>query len=215
MLIITGQLAPGSRVTEPDLTGRLGVSRTPVREALNRLERDGFVVARPRNGFSIMTIDVVTVEEAFDMRALLEIEATRLTARGITDQGRAMLRSLIAECDALAVVSERTLREDLRELQIGIDLHRVIARLSGNRLLANILDGILDRCQAYVWLDVTGHNNFASAREEHREIVEAICRSDEKASVELTRKHILEAREGILNILRRRRSLHDILSDPA
>jgi DNA-binding GntR family transcriptional regulator len=115
----------------------------------------------------------------------------------------------------LAALSERTLRDDLRELQIGIDLHRVIAKLGGNTLLANVLNGILDRCQAYVWLDVTGQDNFAVAREEHKGIVDAICRGDKERAVELTREHISDARESILTVLRKRRSVQDILSNPS
>jgi DNA-binding GntR family transcriptional regulator len=212
MLIVTGQLAPGSRVTEADLADRLEVSRTPVREALSRLERDGFVLPRPRNGYSIMQIDIDAVNEAFDVRNLLEAEATRLATRTINVTGCAALRAIIEECDALAALSERSLQDDLREMQIGIDLHRIIAELSGNRLLCDLLGGILDRCQAYVWLDVTSLNSFAAAREEHRNIVEAICRGDEDTAVALTRRHVSEARENILSVLRLRRGVHDLMS---
>lgn len=212
MLIVTGQLSPGSRVTEADLAERLDVSRTPVREALSRLERDGFVLPRPRNGYSIMQIDVETVNEAFDVRDLLEAEAARLAARNIDDAGRAALRAIIAECDMLAALSERTLQDDLREMQIGIDLHRIIAEHAGNKLLSDLLGVLLDRCQAYVWLDVTNLNSFAAAREEHREIVEAICRGDEETAVTLTRSHVSGARANVLSVLRLRRGVHDIMS---
>ncbi|NIZ14060.1 GntR family transcriptional regulator [Phaeobacter sp. HF9A] len=212
MMIVTGQLSPGSRVTEADLAERLEVSRTPVREALSRLERDGFILPRPRNGYCIMEIDFEPVNEAFDVRDLLEVEAARLAARHIDDGGRAALRAMIAECDDLAALSERSMAEDLREMQIGIDLHRVIAEHAGNTLLANMLGGLLDRCQAYVWLDVSNLDSFAVAREEHREIVEAICRGDEETAVALTRIHISDARENILSVLRRRLGVRSILS---
>ncbi|MFD1510171.1 GntR family transcriptional regulator [Lacimonas salitolerans] len=212
MLIVTGQLPPGSRVTEADLASTLNVSRTPVREALSRLERDGFVLPRPRNGYAVMQIDVDTVNEAFDVRDLLETQATRLATRRVNAAGRAALETIIAECDALAALPDRGLQEDLREMQIGIDLHRVIAELSGNRLLYSLLDGVLDRCQAYVWLDVTNLNTFGAAREDHREIVNAICRGDEETAVTLTRRHIAQARDNVLSVLRLRRGVRDIMA---
>ncbi|MDD7972930.1 GntR family transcriptional regulator [Roseinatronobacter alkalisoli] len=212
MLIITGQLSPGSRVSEADLANRLEVSRTPVREALSRLEHDGFVLPRPRNGYSVMRIDIDTVNEAYDVRDVLEAEATKLATKAIDDAGRAELRAIIDECDRLAALPDRTMQDDLREMQIGIDLHRIIARHSGNSLLCSLLDGVLDRCQAYVWLDVTNLNSFAAARDDHRAIVDAVCRGDVDAAVELTCRHMSEARENVLSVVRLRRSFHDIMS---
>ncbi|NIZ13025.1 GntR family transcriptional regulator [Phaeobacter sp. HF9A] len=207
-LIVTGQLPHGSRVAEADLAERLKVSRTPVREALNRLERDGFVLPRPRSGYSVMTIDMETVNEAFDVRDLLESETTRLACRAIDDSGRAALNAIIDECDRLAALPDRSIEDDLREMQIGIDLHRVIADLGGNRLLCDLLDGILDRCQAYIWLDVSHMDTFGDARDEHRVIVEAICRGDEENAIALTRRHVEDSRENILTVLRRRQGIH-------
>ncbi|WP_375259195.1 GntR family transcriptional regulator [Citreimonas sp.] len=212
MLIVTGQLPPGSRVTEADLTQRLKVSRTPIREALSRLETDGFVQPRSKNGYSVMRIDTATVNEAFDVRDLLESEATRLATRCIDDAGRAELHMILDECDALAALENRTMRDALREMQIGIDLHRIIARLSGNRLLYNLLDGVLDRCQAYVWLDVSRLDSFPAARKEHREIVTALCAGDEESAVAFTRSHIAAARRNILGVLEMRKGVEELVS---
>lgn len=211
MLIITGQLAPGSRVTEGDLANLLKVSRTPIREALSRLDRDGFVLPRTRNGYSVMPIDADSVNEAFDVRDLLEVQTTRLTVRRIDDKGCQLLRDMIRECDNLANISGRCFEDDVREMQIGIDLHRAIASMCGNGLLSGMLDGVLDRCQAYVWLDLSNLNSFAAARNSHREIVEAICSQSEDNAVELTRRHISSARENILSVLRQRQHIQNLM----
>ncbi|MBK0328029.1 GntR family transcriptional regulator [Rhodobacteraceae bacterium F11138] len=211
-LIITGQLAPGSRVTEAELTERIEVSRTPVREALSRLEQEGFVHPRQRNGYAVMQIDVTTVSDVFELREILETEATKMAVARVDDAGRARLRGIVDECDEIAARSDRSVEDELREIQIGIDLHRLIAELSGNSLLQDVLGGVLDRCQAYVWLEVSNLKNLPVAREEHRRIVSAICTGDSGAAVSLTRSHILEARANVLSLLRLREDVKDFMS---
>ena len=79
-LIITGQIPPGGRVTENEIAERLKVSRTPVREAFNRLERDGLVIGRPRQGYVVAEFNLTMFREAFDIRELLDGRATELAA---------------------------------------------------------------------------------------------------------------------------------------
>ena len=150
-MIVTGQIPPGSRVTENDIAVKLNVSRTPVREAFNRLERDGLVTGRPRQGYVVTEFDINMFREAFDIRELLDGHATELAAVAATEQDKARLRAMLAECERLAAIPERTNREKFQELEVGIDLHRVIAEISGNVMLHNMLCGILDKCQHYVW----------------------------------------------------------------
>ncbi|WP_292274125.1 GntR family transcriptional regulator, partial [Mesorhizobium sp.] len=83
-LIITGQIPPGGRVTENEIAERLKVSRTPVREAFNRLERDGLVIGRPRQGYIVAEFNLTMFREAFDIRELLDGRATELAAANAT-----------------------------------------------------------------------------------------------------------------------------------
>lgn len=207
-MIVTGQLAPGARVTEIDLCEKLGVSRTPVREALNRLERDGLVVGRPRNGYAIMSFDAKLLQEAFELREVLEAFAATLAIARLTEADRAGLRAMIAECDRLATLPDRDSRHSFAELQIGIDLHRTIAELSGNTVLCDVLNSILDKCQIYVWMELTRLNDWEDARQEHRLIVEAICTGDVPAATASLQQHIRQSRLNILELLRMRNDLH-------
>src|SRR3954451_6049352 len=103
-MIVTGQLPPGARVTEAELAARLNVSRTPVREALNRLEQDGLVTGRPRQGYNVSEFDLQMFREAFEIREVLDAYATELATGKITEQEKQQLREMIRECDRLAAV---------------------------------------------------------------------------------------------------------------
>ncbi|WP_421913198.1 GntR family transcriptional regulator [Mesorhizobium sp.] len=200
-IIVTGQLPPGSRVTENDLAVKLKVSRTPVREALNRLEQDGLVIGRPRQGYVVTEFDIHMFREAFEIRELLDGYATELATANITAEDKERLREMVRECERLAALPDRKAEDMFQELQIGMDIHRTIAGISGNVMLCGMLNGILDKCQHYVWMELLRLDEWKVARDEHYAIVEAICAGDAARAVELTREHIRGSRDNILRLL--------------
>ncbi|MBN9235513.1 MULTISPECIES: GntR family transcriptional regulator [Phyllobacteriaceae] len=200
-MIVTGQVPPGSRVTESDIAAKLKVSRTPVREAFNRLERDGLVTGRPRQGYAVTEFDINMFREAFDIRELLDGHATELAAVAATVQDKARLRAMLAEAEQLAAIPDRTTQEKFQELEVGIDLHRVIAEISGNVMLHEMLCGILDKCQHYIWTELLWLDEWKIARDEHAEIVEAICAGNSERAGALARAHVRGSRESILRLL--------------
>ena len=200
-MIVTGQLPPGARVTENDLAIRLKVSRTPVREALNRLEQDGLVVGRPRQGYLVKEFDIHMFREAFEIRELLDGYATELATAKVTAADKERLRQMVRECERLAALPTRSSDDMFQELQIGMDIHRTIAQISGNVMLSGLLNGILDKCQHYVWMELLRLDEWGIARDEHFEIVEAICAGDAARAVDLTRAHIRGSRNNILRLL--------------
>lgn len=207
-MIVTGQLAPGRRVTELDLAEQLQVSRTPVREALNRLQRDGLVVERPRTGFAVVQFDETMLREVFDLRLELDSYATRLAVLRITDEQVMSLTEILDKCDELAR-TDPSPRGRLEEMELGMELHRQIARISGNSLLAELLDGLLVKCQVYVWMELTQLDEFHAARADHRMIVEAIAARDADQACEHSRSHIRQSRDGILGLLQMKRDMRD------
>jgi DNA-binding GntR family transcriptional regulator len=212
-MIITGQLPPGSRLTEIELAEKLSVSRTPIREALNRLERDGLVVSRIRHGFAVKEFDVNMFREAFAVREALDACATQLACANITSAGRQRLRALVKEGEDLAKRPNRRREHMFKELQVGMDIHRTIAELSGNAMLSDMINGILDKCLHYVWMELLWLDQWQEARTEHSLIVEAICAGDAAQACELTRHHIRGSSANASNLLETRVELQVYLSN--
>ena len=162
-LIITGVLAPGVRLVESDLAQTLGVSRGPIREALQLLQRDGFVDLRARQGAFVHLPTLKEIEDFFDIRRALEAESARLAARRATPEDAARLRSVV---DAgLALLDEG-------KDPSGVGMHQTITKVADNPVLAQMLGTLEQRTNWYrrpfeVSLRIR-------AWEEHEAIVEAI-----------------------------------------
>lgn len=211
-MIITGQLPPGSRLTEIDLAEKLSVSRTPIREALNRLERDGLVVSRLRHGYAVKEFDLNMFREAFAVREALDAYATELACANITADGKRRLRALVKECEDLAKLPNRKREHMFKELQVGMDIHRTIAELSGNAMLAEMINGILDKCLHYVWMELLWLDEWQEARTEHSQIVEAICAGNAARACALSRRHIRESSANASKLLETKVELQAYLS---
>src|SRR5262249_20820658 len=153
-MVQTGVLQPGSRLTELDLAARLKVSRTPLRESLNRLERDGLVTNKPRHGYFVTMVDVQALEHAFGVREVLDGHAAQLAAEGIGPEDKKRLRALVRRCDAMARRKSRPMEDLIEEMRFGFEIHRIIAQVSGNDFLAELLFKIYDKFQHFVWIEL-------------------------------------------------------------
>src|SRR4026207_1226839 len=114
-MIITGQLPPGARVLVEDLAVKLNISRTPVREALNQLERDGLVMERPRQGYAVKEFDITMFRESFEVRELLDGHATELATSRLTSAVKQRLNGMIAECERLAALPNQSQQDKFSE----------------------------------------------------------------------------------------------------
>lgn len=181
-LIISGVLAPGQRLTEGDLAERLGVSRNPVREALNGLSRAGWVELRPRQGAYVRRRTAREGDEFYHVRQLLEIESARLAADRADEDGVAGLRGLLAEgWDALEH------KDDERLLSLNSRFHAAVVELSGNSVLAETL-GLLDkRLRWYFKPVVVGR--APDSWQEHTDLVETIAAHNVDHAAEVMRLH--------------------------
>jgi DNA-binding GntR family transcriptional regulator len=201
-MILIGELQPGSRLTESDLAARLRVSRTPLREALNRLERDGLVTNRPRQGCFVTVFDLKTLEDALDVREVLDGYAARQAAALIGAEDKRRLQALVQRCEALAAMEPRTMEDMIEEMQLGLEVHLVIARVTGNELLRETLSRILDKYQHFIWMELLSLDEWAVARREHAEIVDAICAGDGERAADVATRHVRVSRDNIIRLLR-------------
>ena len=192
-LIIKQVLPPGTRLVEGDLAQTLGVSRGPIREALQRLAQDGFVELRPRQGAFVHTPTMDEIDQFYDVRRVLEAEAARLAALKITPEGAARLRRCVAAAnEALANNQDPATAVE--------DLHKIITSIGSNQLLTQILELLSKRSDWYMAPFEPRRRQKAWA--EHAVMVEAIAiGAAEKAAAAMT-AHIDGAR-------RQYKELHD------
>lgn len=183
-LIIAGALAPGSRLVEGDLAGRFGVSRGPVREALQVLARDGFVELRPRHGAFVHEPTSDEINDFFDVRRALESEAARLAARKRDDAAAQRLRE-IYEAGSQSVASGAAPATHV--------FHEAIVDMADNKLLRQMLDVLHKRTNWYL-------RPFESDSRQkqwggHGPIVEAVVAGEADAAAAAMAEHIETSRE--------------------
>lgn len=189
-LILVGKVLPGDPLRERDLAAKLDVSRTPLREALSRLEREGLAVTIPNKGFRVAEINPEMAAELFDIRLMLDPHAARYAARNISDKGSRELKELMARLDKMAERDEPTTDELFEETQAGLQIHYIIARESGQAYLNEVLSNMYGRLSLIIWVDVLWVDQWYMTRAEHHEIVDAVIAGDEERAAEAAQKHV-------------------------
>ena len=183
-LIVGGELPPGQHMVETDLARQLGVSRQPIREALHRMEAEGWVDLRPSQGAFVHVPTDSEVDELLDVRALLEAETARLAAaaRGSTPAQLARLREICRDGEAAAEADDFS-----AAVAANNAFHAEVAAVGGNAMLAELADIVGRRVQWYYRMVAPerGHGSWA----EHAEIIEAIESGDADQAQALARKH--------------------------
>jgi DNA-binding GntR family transcriptional regulator len=182
--ILTGRLSPGQPLVETELAAQLGVSKTPVREALKTLSGAGLVTMSPYKGASVRTVDDALAHSVYDIRLLLEPEAVRRSAsRG--GAGRVSWESAQAALDAADRAADRADRQ-----QANREFHRALYTDCGNELMLSILDGLRDQTALVSTAVWTRNATWEQEAAEHRAILAAIRagRADDAAA--LLEEHI-------------------------
>jgi DNA-binding GntR family transcriptional regulator len=184
-LIVTLDLPPGAVVSEADLMVRLGLGRTPIREALRALARERLVEVYPRRGMFVAGVDARDLAALSEARAMLEPAAARLAAGRLTDADRARIDELLSELDSLGA------EPDEREL-IALDqkLHRFIYSASRNRFLESALEEHYNHALRIWFLALDRLDHLGDAVREHRDILEAIRRGDAEQAAATMAAHI-------------------------
>ena len=187
-LIASGRLSPGDRLNEAALSAELGVSRSPIREALRELEQAGLVVSYPNRGCFVADLTAADVEEVVLLRAWLEGLAARLAADRVNRRDLAELESTI---ETMARIGRDPAPETQAFVEADAAFHSAVIRLSGHRRLAAIWSGI----DPLVWLIRTRHDPRVSDQAEalvaeHRELLAAL-RAGPDAAEAAARYHVV------------------------
>ncbi|MFH9087273.1 GntR family transcriptional regulator [Streptomyces sp. Ru62] len=188
-LITTRALQPGQHLVESELAGHLGVSRQPVREALQRLNTEGWVDLRPAQGAFVHEPTEEEADQLLTVRTLLEAEAARLAAAHADSAGITVLEELCAEGEAAVAA------EDVdRAVALNAAFHAKVMELAGNTVLAGLAAQV-DRRVRWYYTPVARQRGRQSWRE-HRELITAIAARDEQRATRLMRAHTEHTRRS-------------------
>ncbi len=182
----------GSQLVEVALAQQLGVSRTPVRSAIKRLEAEGLVNSIPNRGAFVITPTQKEIEETFLVRAQLEIMATRLASSHITAKQIEELRNLINL--ETKVFDESNLDE---YYAANDNLHLKIAELSGNRVLYSYIKELLDKTRIFLILYDPFYKLEYRPTSEHEAIIDALAAGDEELASTAVEAHISSSINGL------------------
>jgi len=194
-LIVSLQLPPGSAIREPELTARLGIGRTPVREALRRLALERLVEVYPRRGMFVTTVDVRDLVRLCEVRAVLEPEAARLAAERATRSDLEGINALIDELLSLRRRDDRVL------IELDERIHRTIYRTSHNQLLEETLEWYYTHALRIWMLALDRTRDLQSAVLEHHELLAAIARGKGEQAAELMRAHVEHFEQAMREVL--------------
>jgi DNA-binding GntR family transcriptional regulator len=196
LMAVTYALKPGARLNEIELAKGLAVSRTPVREALNRLVTEGFLTSAPNRGFYCRPLDARQVYDLYELRCALEVAMLPLACERAGADELAALRQF-----ALESRDEETDTHALRCLKLDERFHETLAELSHNEEFVRTLRNINGRIHFVRWIDMQqGRRRHTQA--EHLAIVEALCARDAAAAASLLRRHIARRLDQIIDVIK-------------
>jgi DNA-binding GntR family transcriptional regulator len=189
-LIVSLQLRPEAVIDERELIERLGIGRTPVREALRRLAHEQLVEVYPRRGMFVSGVDVRDLAHISEVRQALEPEAARLGAERATDADRAELDALLAELDGGE-------RDDRELMALDERIHRAVYRCAHNDLLEATLEQYYVLALRIWAIALDREHGLKDAVQEHRALLEAIRDGDASRAEQTMKDHVARFESAI------------------
>jgi DNA-binding GntR family transcriptional regulator len=196
--ILACRLQPGQSVAQSKLAEKYRLGLVPVREALQRLEHEGFVQPFPRFGYIITPITISDVLESFELRMMLEPATVRLAA----------VRASEEELGALAKSTEfgYSFGDDLSYtefLRRNAEFHGRIAALTGNQLLVDTISRLMDRLTRLLHLGLGLSDGSSDVQTEHKQLAEALCDRNADVAEEIIKGQIARSEERVLSVVSR------------
>jgi DNA-binding GntR family transcriptional regulator len=188
---------PGQRLPEGSVAERYGVSRTPVREALRRLEQEGLVVYVPQHGYSARNLNLRDLNELYQVRVLLEEWATGLAAKAARNRAEGTI-----ELEELRETWEQRVREtptlgDPDLIYADEAFHETIARVCGNRYLLSLLRSINERIRIIRNFDLRSQERIAATYEEHVRVIRHVTEGEIEEAERTMREHIQNSQRHV------------------
>jgi len=194
--IRSGVLKPGERIMEIQLAEELGVSRTPVREAIRKLELEGYVVMMPRRGTYVASMSIRDINEIFEIRTALESLSNGLAADHITDDELEHLQRL------LVIIGGYIKEGNIEKIvETDIEFHDLLYHAARNERLVGIISNLRDQLTRFRTLSMSYPGRLEETLEEHRLIVDAIADGDRKAASRAAERHMENSEKTLLKAM--------------
>lgn len=195
--ILKGELKPGERLMEIQLAERLGVSRTPIREAIRKLELEGLVLTIPRRGAEVAKMTEKNMREVLVVRKALEVLAVEIACDVITP-------TQIVELKEVARAFERSMdTKDLKKIaEADVRFHDVLYQSTGNTRLLQILNNLREQIYRYRIEYLKEESTYPSLLQEHEALIQGLKNKDKAYVKEIMEKHIENQERTVINIIR-------------
>ena len=194
--ILTGELKPGERLMEIHLAERLGVSRTPIREAIRKLELEGLVIMIPRRGAEVARITEKHLRDVLEVRRAVDALAVELACERISDSDKVALKKA---CDAF----EGAIRsKEVRQIaSCDVELHDIIVKATGNEKLVQLVANLSEQMYRYRFEYIKDETVHQQLINEHKIIYESIINGDKDTAAKTVKMHIDNQEESIIHQL--------------
>lgn len=194
--ILKGDLKPGERLMELQLAAKLGVSRTPIREAIRMLEQEGLAVTMPRKGAEVAKMTLKDMEDVLEIRESLDELAVRIACEKITEE---QLKRLIAVKETFET-STRT--GDVTKIaEADVSFHDVIYEATGNPKLVTLLNNLREQVYRYRVEYIKDPKNYPILIAEHEAIVEALKNRDKMVAVLAMHEHVANQAAAVKSVI--------------
>ena len=204
--ILTGEIVSQTRLMEIDLSEKMNVSRTPIREAIKRLADDGLVKVEPRRGAYVANISIKDMLDVFEVREDMEGFVAKLAAQRITDEEKVRLREIAAEYEAAIA------KADDKENIIALDekFHNFIVKCSGNETLSELVNYVQELSLRFRYLYYDDFSLYESTAEQHNRIMEAINAGREREARIEADAHVKALKEFVFALGKKMETMGDI-----
>ena len=183
--ILKGELKPGERLMELQLAAKLGVSRTPIREAIRMLEQEGLAVTIPRKGAEVAKMTEKDMEDVLQIREALDELAAKIACEQISEE---QLEELVA---TMHEFEESTKTDNVKKIaEADVKFHDIIYQSTGNPNLVNMLNNLREQMYRYRVEYLKDENNYPTLMKEHKDIVEGLVRKNKTQVTETMHQHV-------------------------
>lgn len=194
-MIRKGELVCGQRIIEAEICEQIGVSRTPLREALRMLESEGLVELFPHRGVFIRQPSMAEIQEMFEVMAVLEGTCARLTAEKMTATGWRKIERLHRKLEAHYAEGDRE-----NYISVNNVFHALVQELAGNRVLDEVVANLREKVALYRHQQIYEDRRFDESIGEHREIMKALRHRDPDAAESHMKRHLVRQCKALINL---------------